>query len=102
LATITIGNIRNFLWKSVMCRYGIPHAFVIDNYKQFDYDSFQQCCAELRIQNYFSTLMHPQANRQVEATKKTLRTTLKKKLEDKKGAWVDFLPEVLWSYKTTT
>jgi hypothetical protein len=26
--------------------------------------------------------------------------TLKKKLEDKKGAWVDYLPEVLWSYRT--
>ena len=27
--------------------------------------------------------------------------TLKKKLEDKKRAWVDYLPEVLWSYRTT-
>jgi transposase InsO family protein len=69
-----------------MCRYNIPHTFVIDNYKHFNYDSFQQWCAELRIQNYFSTPMHPQANKQVEATKKTMITTLKKKLKDKKGA----------------
>ena len=27
--------------------------------------------------------------------------TLKKKLEDKEGAWVDYLPEVLWYYRTT-
>jgi hypothetical protein len=27
--------------------------------------------------------------------------TLKKKIGDKKGAWVDYLLEVLWSYRTT-
>lgn len=27
--------------------------------------------------------------------------TLGKKLEDRKGAWVEFLLEVLWSYRTT-
>jgi hypothetical protein len=39
---------------------------------------------------------------QVEAINKTLMKTLKKKLEDKKGAWIELLPDVLWSYKTTT
>jgi hypothetical protein len=33
LATITIEAVTNFLWKSVVCRYGIPHAFIIDNRK---------------------------------------------------------------------
>jgi len=28
--------------------------------------------------------------------------TLKKKLEKKKGAWVEYIPEVLWSYRTTS
>jgi hypothetical protein len=28
--------------------------------------------------------------------------TLKKELKDKKGAWVEFLLKVLWSYKTMT
>ncbi|XP_059436532.1 uncharacterized protein LOC132169525 [Corylus avellana] len=43
-----------------------------------------------------------QANGLVEATNKTLMKTLKKKLEDRQGVWVGFLPEVLWSYITTT
>jgi hypothetical protein len=56
---------------------------------------------KLRIWHYFSTPIHPQGNKQVEATNKTLLRILKKKLKDRKGAWVDFLPEVLWSYRTT-
>jgi hypothetical protein len=35
LATITTENVTNFLWKSVVCLFGIPHAFVTDNGKQF-------------------------------------------------------------------
>ena len=49
LATITTGNIRNFLWKSIICQYGIPHAFVTNNRKQFDCKLFQKWCAELHI-----------------------------------------------------
>ena len=40
LATITTGNIRNFMLKSIVCQYGIPHAFVTDNEKQFDCEKF--------------------------------------------------------------
>ncbi|RVW31365.1 Retrovirus-related Pol polyprotein from transposon 17.6 [Vitis vinifera] len=46
----------------------------------------------------------PQAiisNGQVEATNKTLLTTLKKMLEWTKEKWVNELPEVLWAYRTT-
>jgi hypothetical protein len=50
----------------------------------------------------YSTLIHPPANGQVEATNKTLLKTLKKKLGKKKGAWADYVPEVLWAYRTTT
>jgi transposase InsO family protein len=101
-ATITIGNVIKFHWSSVICRFGIPHAFVIDNGKQFDCRPFCTWCAELRIRNYYSTPIHPPANGQLEATNKTLLKTLKKKLSRKKGAWAEYIPEVLWAYRTTT
>jgi transposase InsO family protein len=91
-----------FLWSSVICRFGIPHAFVTDNGKQFDCGPFRKWCAELRIQNYYSTPIHPLANGQVEATNKTLFKTMKKKLGRKKGAWAEYVPVVLWAYRTTT
>ena len=33
LATITEKNIRNFVWKNIICRYGIPRVLVSDNEK---------------------------------------------------------------------
>jgi len=44
---------------------------------------------------------HPQANRQVEAINKILKSTIKKQLEQEKGGWVDKLPFALWAYRTT-
>jgi len=102
LAAITTTSITSFLWKSVLCRFGIPHAFEIDNGKQFDCEPFWRWCSELRIRNYYALVLYPKANGQVEATNKTLVRTLKKNLEKKKkGAWVEYIPEVLWSYRTT-
>ena len=43
-----------------------------------------------------------QANGQIKAINKTIKRNLKKKLKDLKGRWADELPEVLWSYRTTT
>jgi len=101
LATITTENVIKFLWKSVICRFGIPYAMVTDNGKQFDCDRFREWCAELGIRKSFSTPVFPKSNGQVEATNKTLIQIMKKKLGPKKGAWVEYLPEVLWSYRTT-
>jgi ribonuclease HI len=101
LVNITAKVIERFLWKNIVYRYGVPHAFVTDNGKQFDCEPFRKWCAELHIRNYFSSLGHPQANGQVEATNKTIFKILKKKLDDKKGDWANYLPEVLWAYRTT-
>ena len=36
LTTITEKNIQSFIWKTVICRFGIPQVLVSDNGKQFD------------------------------------------------------------------
>ncbi|XP_059436564.1 uncharacterized protein LOC132169561 [Corylus avellana] len=101
LVNITAKSIERFLWKNVICRYGIPHAFITDNGKQFDCESFREWCAKLHVRNYYFSPSHPQANGQVEATNKTIFKILKKKLGDQKGDWADDLPEVLWACRTT-
>ena len=68
LATITEKNVRNFVWRYIICRYGIPKVLVSDNGKQFDSDSFWDFCSQLGIKNHYSSPAHPQANGQVEVT----------------------------------
>ena len=101
LATIIKQKIRNFVWRAIICRIGIPRALVSDNEKQFDNAKFRDFCAELRINNYYSSPAHPQSNGQAEVAIRTLKAALKTKLEDLKGKWVEYLPEVLWAYRTT-
>ena len=72
-----------------------------DNGKQFDNHKFRDFCAELGIRNYYSSPTHPQTNGQEEVTIRTLKAALKTKLDNLKGKWVEYLPEVLWAYKTT-
>ena len=47
LATITLKNVRNFVWRNIIYRYGIPRVLVSDNGKQFDNDSFKDFCSQL-------------------------------------------------------
>ena len=68
LATIMEKNIRSFVWKTIICRYGIPRVLVSDNEKQFDNHAFWDFCSKLGIKNHYLSLAHPKANGQVEVT----------------------------------
>ena len=100
LATIMEKSIRTFVWRNIICRYGIPRVLVSDNGKQFDNSAFRNFFSELGIKNYYSSPAHPQANGQVEVTNWTLLKIIKTRLEGAKGIWPDELPSVLWAYRT--
>ena len=51
LSTITERNIRSFVWRNIICRYGIPRVLVSDNGKQFNNNAFRDFCSELDIKN---------------------------------------------------
>ena len=59
LATITEKNVRSFIWRHIICRYGIPRVLVSDNRKQFDNDSFKDFYSQLEIKNHYSSPAHP-------------------------------------------
>jgi ribonuclease HI len=101
LATITEKNVKNFVWKGVICRFRIPRVLVSDNGRQFDNGPFRELCAQLNIKNHYSSPRHPQANGQVEVTNRTLLKQIKTRLEGAKGMWVKELPSILWAYRTT-
>ena len=51
--------------------------------------------------NRYSTPAYLQGNGQAEAVNKVIVNGLKKKVNDAKGKWVEELPQVLWTYRTT-
>ena len=73
-----------------------------DNGKQFNNVRVCNICEQLGISKTFSSPRHPQANGQVKAVNKTIKENLKKKLEERKEAWAEELPTVLWAYRNAT
>ncbi|CAL8991543.1 unnamed protein product [Prunus brigantina] len=101
LATITAAKIEHFVWKNILCRFGLPNAIVTDNGKQFDCSRFRNLCSRFNISIFFASPAHPQSNGQVEAINKIIKKTLKKKLGAAKGNWPEILPEAIWAINTS-
>ena len=50
LATITEDKIQTFVWKNIVCRFGIPRTIISNNGRQFDSRRFKEFYAKLGIQ----------------------------------------------------
>ena len=101
LANIRDVDAKIFVWKNIITRFGVPHVLISDNGLQFDSKMFRKYCGELGIINRYSTLAYLQGNGQAEVVNKVIVSGLKKRLDDAKGKWVEELPHVLWTYRTT-
>uniref|UniRef100_A0A2N9J9G6 Integrase catalytic domain-containing protein n=1 Tax=Fagus sylvatica TaxID=28930 RepID=A0A2N9J9G6_FAGSY len=81
--------------------FGIPWAVISDNGTQFEGKLFKGFCSELGIRNFFSSPGYPQSNGQAEVSNKVILDGIKKRLEEAKGRWVEELPSVMWTHRTT-
>ena len=95
LANIRDLDVKKFVWKNTVTRFGVLHSLISDNGLQFDSKAFRRHCCELEITNIYFTPTYPQGNGQVEAVNKVIVNGLKKRLDDAKGRWVEELPHVL-------
>lgn len=59
LATIKEAKILNFVWKNIVCRFGIPKTIISNNGLHFDSQGFYSFCSNISIKNKFSSLGHP-------------------------------------------
>ncbi|GAB2290272.1 hypothetical protein Dimus_038097 [Dionaea muscipula] len=98
---ITGADIEAFLWKFIICRFGVPRAVIIDNGTQFEDKKFKDLCREYEIDHRYASVAYPQSNGQVKVTNKTLVNGLKTRVSKAKGNWIIELPTILWSYRTT-
>ena len=101
VARITQQNVRNFVWKNIICRFRIPRILVSNNGRQFDNTPFSNFCEQLGIRNHYFLPFYLQANGQVKVANQSLLKIIKICLEGAKGIWLDELPSILWVYKTT-
>ena len=54
-ASIKDKDVTKFVWKNIICRFGIPQTIIADNGPQFDSIAFRNFCSELNIRNSYST-----------------------------------------------
>ena len=95
MANIRDTDVKKFIWRNIVTRFGVPQTLISDNGLQFDSKAFRRYCCELGITNKYSTPAYPQGNRQAKTVNKVVVNRLKKRLDDAKGRWVEELLHVL-------
>ena len=101
LANIRDVDVKRFIWKNIVTRFGVPYVLISDNGLQIDSKVFRKYYSDLGIKNRYSTPAYSQGNGQAEVVNKVIVNGLKNRLDDAKGKWVEELPHVLWTYQTT-
>ena len=101
VAQITVHKVQHFVWKHIVCCFGVPRHVVLDNETQFASQQVGKLCSELGIKQIFAYVEHPQTDGQVELANKVLLRGLNRRLEKAKGTWAEEVPWSLWAYHTT-
>jgi len=102
IAQITSHKVQRFVWKIIVCQFGIPRRLVSNNDTQLASQQLGKLCLELNIKQVFTSVEHPQTNGQVESANRVLLRCLKRRLEKAKGTWAEEVPRIVWAYHTTT
>jgi len=85
LSAISSAKIRSFIFKSIICRFGILAEIITDNGTQFIDKNFRSMLEGLHIRQRFTSVEHPQSNGQAEAANKVILNGMKKRLDSAKG-----------------
>jgi transposase InsO family protein len=73
----------------------------MDNGRNFASNEFHRFCEGISITLSFAYVSHPQTNGRVEKINDLICDGIKKRFTKTAGAWVEELPSVLWSLRTT-
>ena len=101
LASISAKNVQNFVQRSIVCQFGVPHTIITNNDRQFIDRGLQSFDDDLGIKSVTASVEHSQTNGQAEAANKVILIELKKRLGKAKGRWTEELIEVIWAYRCT-
>jgi transposase InsO family protein len=89
----------------IIHRFGVPNSIITDNGSRFTGKKFLEFCDKYHIHVDWAAIAHPQTNGQVERANGMIVQGLKPRIFDrlnKSGRrWLQELPAVVWSLKTT-
>jgi transposase InsO family protein len=92
-------------FKGIVCHFGVPNRIITDNGTQFTSRTFMQYVQDLGGKICFASVAHPRSNGQAERANaevlRGLRTRTFDRLKKCGRRWIDELPAVLWSIRTT-
>nr|XP_016450125.1 PREDICTED: uncharacterized protein LOC107774978 [Nicotiana tabacum] len=71
-----------FIWKNIVCRFGLPKEISCDNGPQFTGKKVVEFFEKCHIKRIISTSYHLAGNEQAESSNKSILNIMKKKLED--------------------
>jgi transposase InsO family protein len=90
-------------FNEIIMRYGLPHSIITDNGTNFAKGVFTDFCSKKGIRLDLASVAHPQSNGQVEQANGLVLAGIRlvEPLERSADSWVEKLPSVLWSLRTT-
>ncbi|KAM1785402.1 uncharacterized protein [Malus domestica] len=77
MTTATQTDIEHFIWRNIICQFGIPLSIVTDNCPQFVGKDLAKFFQKYGIKQHMSMPRYPQGNGQAEASNKTILECLK-------------------------
>ena len=89
-----------FVFNQIITRFGIPKVIVTDHGSHFQNSMMTELTTMLGFRQEHSSSFYPQANGQVEAVNKTLKTILKRTINASHSNWHIMLYPALWVYRT--
>jgi transposase InsO family protein len=89
----------------IVYRFGVPNSIITDNGSQFTGRKFLEFCDKFHIRVDWAAVAHPQTNGQVERANGMILQGLKPRIFDQLNKssrkWLQELPAVVWSLRTT-
>ncbi|XP_004308902.1 PREDICTED: uncharacterized protein LOC101312011 [Fragaria vesca subsp. vesca] len=94
LKVASANSVRNFIFRNIISRFGIPECIVTA-------DSVVKYLSDYGIKLLHSTPYYAQSNGQAEASNKVILGILRKMLELNPRVWHEELYHTLWAYRTS-
>src|SRR6266542_1139126 len=92
-------TIATFLYKKIICRFGVPRILQSDKGIHFVNEVIQRLIKRFKIKHSLSSPYHPQSNRLVERFNKMLCEGIAK-IAKEVDQWDKFIQPVLFAYRT--